>query len=489
MESGWKPGPALGAALVAAEHLSATGCHPEEILPRLEQVLQQALQPNELATDLSADPVLGELLAKARLQYAQAGGPSPVLDEPVAPLQIWGQDLLEPSTLQQIQDARRLDVTARTALMPDGHVGYGLPVGGVWGVRGAVSPYAVGVDIACRMRLSLIPAERGAEIDWRDHDVQGTAPSSSRRERFHQQLREALVSQTCFGAGQGFNPRLDHDVLDDPAWQQLPKRIQAQKDRAHKQLGSSGGGNHFVEFGTLELHEAVESLGLAPGRYLALMSHSGSRGLGHAICSTYADIAMKVHDLPKKYKRLACLSLDSEAGQEYWTAMNLAGRYAQANHQLIHQRVLEAAGLEPAAMVENHHNFAWLEEHDGEELVVHRKGATPAGRGELGVIPGSRETPGFLVEGLGHPGSLRSASHGAGRVMSRSRAVQSLHGPSIAKATQASGVDVIASGLDEAPPVYKDIHAVMAAQTDLIRVLGTFRPRIVLMASDGSSED
>ncbi len=175
----------------------------------------------------------------------------------------------------------------------------------------------------------------------------------------------------------------------------------------------------------LSLPTADAELGLAAGEYIALFSHSGSRGTGAAVCSTYSAIARA--QLPKKYEqlgRLAWLDLESEAGQEYWAAMNLMGDYAAANHDVIHRLVSQLLGAKIIAGVENHHNFAWKEVHGGREVVVHRKGATPAGRGVLGVIPGSMADPAFVVRGRGSAESLNSASHGAGRRMSRTAAKQ-----------------------------------------------------------------
>jgi tRNA-splicing ligase RtcB len=193
--------------------------------------------------------------------------------------------------------------------------------------------------------------------------------------------------------------------------------------------------------------------------------------------------------LPKGLKHLAWLNLDEEDGQEYWAAMNLMGRYAAANHQLIHQHIAKKLGARVILDIENHHNFAWKERHlvNGEEreLIVHRKGATPAGVGVLGIIPGSMASPGFVVRGKGHPASLNSASHGAGRVMSRSKAMQSFTWSGTKKLLAERGVDLISAGLDEVPGVYKDIHTVMAAQSDLVEVLGRFDPKLVKMCPAG----
>jgi tRNA-splicing ligase RtcB len=181
--------------------------------------------------------------------------------------------------------------------------------------------------------------------------------------------------------------------------------------------------------------------------------------------------------------------LDSQEGQEYWAAMELMGKYAAANHALIHQRVASAIGAKSVAGVENHHNFAWKEQHGGRELIVHRKGATPAGVGVLGVIPGSMATPGFVVRGTGEAESLRSASHGAGRVMSRTAAREKFRWAHFKDMLEQAGVQLLSAGIDEAPGVYKDIHSVMASQRDLVDVVARFDPKIVKMADAGEKPE
>jgi tRNA-splicing ligase RtcB len=352
--------------------------------------------------------------------------------------------------------------------MPDAHVGYGLPIGGVLATDNAVIPYAVGVDIACRMKLTVL------DLPVRELDRQ--------RER----LIKAIETETRFGVGATFERRRDHAVLQAD-WSVSPVTRQHQ-DRAWAQLGTSGSGNHFVEFGVFT---APQSIGPLPeGQYVALLSHSGSRGTGAAVCAHYSRLAMDQHrELPKEHKHLAWLSLDSDAGREYWAAMELMGRYAAANHALIHQHIARHLHLNVLLDVENHHNFAWIERHrvagTDRELVVHRKGATPAGTGVLGIIPGSMASPGFLVRGKGNPDSLLSAAHGAGRVMSRTRALQTFEWGKVNRILKDRGVKLISAGLDEAPGVYKDIHQVMAAQADLVETLARFDPRIVKMAPHG----
>lgn len=384
-------------------------------------------------------------------------------DRSSAPWQKWGNDI-DALALKQIELASNLPVSVAGALMPDAHVGYGLPIGGVLATDNAVIPYAVGVDIACRMKMSVLdlPAE------W----------LNDRRDR----LAKVIEAEAKFGVGATFKFRRSHEVMDED-WN-VSSVTAKNKDRAWAQLGTSGSGNHFVEFGLLTLEDA--SCGLARGNYVALLSHSGSRGTGAAVCDHYSKLATNLHpDLPKELSRLAWLGLDTQEGREYWAAMELMGKYAAANHALIHSHIAANLGVDIMLDIENHHNFAWKERHFDKEVVVHRKGATPAASGVLGIIPGSMAAPGFLVRGKGNKDSLDSASHGAGRRMSRKRATETLSWSDANQTLRQRDVTLISAGLDEAPECYKDIHAVMAEQTDLVEVLARFDPKVVKMAPSG----
>jgi len=411
------------------------------------------------------DPWAGELAA-ALQQYQQHPPEDAVRSEP-APYRQWG-DNLDKNSVEQMRNACMLPVSVRGALMPDAHLGYGLPIGGVLATRGAVVPYAVGVDIACRVKLSVLDLPPESLDTKRDF------------------LKDILLRETLFGAGAKFKKRREHDVMDRD-WS-VTATTERLKDKAWGQLGSSGGGNHFVEYGIFSVDQ--DTLGLPAGKYLALLSHSGSRGTGASVCQEYSKRAKDRHPgLPQQLKNLAWLDMDSEDGQEYWAAMNLMGEYAAANHACIHRHMVQAIGAELLLDVENHHNFAWKEVHDGEELIVHRKGATPAGKGVLGIIPGSMATPAYLVRGLGQPESLNSAAHGAGRVMSRTQAKRTLDWKDARAFLSERGVTLLSAGIDEVPAVYKDIHAVMQAQSDLVEPVAMFQPKMVRMAKDGPAED
>ncbi len=351
--------------------------------------------------------------------------------------------------------------------MPDAHIGYGLPIGGVLALENAVVPYAVGVDIACRMKLSVLDL-----------------PVSALDEEFYR-FKNALEGGTRFGVGSKHERKQQHGVMDQD-WT-VSRVTRENKDKAWKQLGTSGSGNHFVEFGVFTLPQRDEELGLDAGEYVSLFSHSGSRGTGASVCNVYSSIARR--KLPKRYEdvqRLAWLEMDSQEGQEYWAAMNLMGDYAAANHAVLHRLVTSLLGAEIISGVENHHNFAWKEMHDGQELIVHRKGATPAGKGVLGVIPGSMADPAYVVRGKGNPESLDSASHGAGRRMSRTQAKDTYNFQSVKKELAAKGITVLSAGSDEVPGVYKNINDVMREQQDLVDIVARFDPKIVKMCGDGS---
>ena len=428
----------------------------------------------------TGDPLRGEF-ARALLN-----APPPPRAEPVKYRQ-WGSGL-DHEAVMQMERACLLPVAVAGALMPDAHVGYGLPIGGVLATENAVIPYAVGVDIACRMKLTVL------DLPVRDLE--------QRQDR----LTRAIEAETRFGVGANFKQRREHDVLDAD-WSVSPV-TKANKDRAWSQLGTSGSGNHFVEFGLFTAHGPIR-FGVPPaggdaagppeggtpnelpaGTYLALLSHSGSRGTGAAVCDHYSKLAFaQFPDLPAELKRLAWLSLDSQEGREYWAAMELMGRYAAANHALIHRHIATHLGAQVLLDLENHHNFAWKERHviDGveREVIVHRKGATPAGAGVPGIIPGSMASPGFVVSGKGNAESLHSASHGAGRAMSRKAANEKFNWKDVNRFLRQQGVTLISSGLDEVPMAYKNIREVMAAQSDLVTVLGQFDPKLVKMAPAG----
>ncbi|MCU0491097.1 MAG: RtcB family protein [Chloroflexaceae bacterium] len=446
------------------------------------------MKPNKIIEPWKGDKRFTAMAARAA-QLKKAGqsveqivaaisaefGPPPSfgrLHDTPRPYRVYGSvgDDIDPAALAQLELALRLPVAVQGALMPDAHHGYALPIGGVFAAHRAVAPAMVGVDIACRMHLTIFDAEP---------------------DEFHKQrpaLFETLKDVTVFGTG-GTRPRpADHAVLDDPRWQ-LTSQLRGLRDKAAAQLGTSGSGNHFAELVLGEtLDDAGETASALPRqRFCGLLTHSGSRAVGYAIANSYSRLAAqetaRVAKVPKFYE---WLSLDSEAGQEYWQAMHLAGDYAQANHEVIHAAFARRSRLAPLAVIENHHNFAW----QVGDLVIHRKGATPAEAGVLGVIPGSMASPSYIVEGQGVAEALNSASHGAGRRGSRHEARASIGLGEVRRALQQADILVEGLSADEAPAAYKDIERVMQLQLDagLVRPLARMRPIAVVMAGEAGED-
>src|SRR5215217_5700783 len=450
---GYPEGPVISIAMNTMEknfkHLSH-----EDALEILSSVLQS---PNQYAYDGVLNKIAESLLPKPK-----TGGDEIPLNEKGVHFNVFGSEGIEPGAMQQMYTAVKIPVAVAGALMPDAHHGYGLPIGGVLATENAVIPYGVGVDIGCRMCLSIFDIDP-KELRQREH-------------YFTRELNEA----TLFGSGSMFQNAEEHEVMYRKEFDELGL-LKGLQGRAWKQLGSSGSGNHFVEFGVVEIKEKDKAIGIEAGTYLGLLSHSGSRALGANIANHFTKIAKEKRRLPGEASNLAWLSLDEQEGHEYWMAMNLAGDYASACHHIIHNKIAKQLGRQPLKMVENHHNFAWKEIHEGKELIVHRKGATPAGKNVLGIIPGSMTAPGFIVKGLGEEASVNSASHGAGRKMSRTSAIKSITHSQLNDELAKHGVKLLGGGLDEAPFAYKDIHEVMKAQQHLVETVGLFYPKIVKM--------
>ncbi|NTW03218.1 MAG: RtcB family protein [Oscillochloris sp.] len=373
-----------------------------------------------------------------------------------------GESDIEPGALAQLQLALRLPIADRGALMPDAHVGYALPIGGVFRAHRSVAPAMVGVDIACRMMLTVFATPPDEVVRRRD------------------ELFRVLKSVTTFGAGATRSYTVDHEVLDDPRWA-TTNQLRGLRQKATQQLGTSGSGNHFAELVVGE--RLQELLPGAPKHFAGLLTHSGSRGVGYAVANYYMRVAAqeteRIAKVPRYYE---WLDLDSEAGQEYWTAMELCGAFASANHHVIHDLFARKSRLAVAAQVENHHNFAWREG----DMVVHRKGATPAEAGVLGLIPGSMGTNSYVVVGKGHPDALMSTSHGAGRRGSRTWAKNTIALGDVRHYLKAQDILVEGLSTDESPLAYKDIERVIALQEEagLLERVARMRPIAVLMAGE-----
>lgn len=369
----------------------------------------------------------------------------------------------------------------RAALMADAHVGYSMPIGGVAAYRNAVSPSGAGYDIACGIKAvctNLLAAE--------------VMPHRKAREK----IADAMAATIAFGMGRTNPTPIDHPLFDDPLWRE--RELAPLKAKAAAQLGTVGAGNHFVDL-----------LADEQGR-LWVMAHFGSRGLGHAIASGFLNLAAgrrfddrapgESMDHPP-----TVIGLDTELGQYYQAAHNLAGEYAYAGRDAVVGQVLELLGAEAIDDVHIHHNFCFVEEHDGETLIVVRKGATPLAPGQRGAIGGSMGGVSAIVRGLDTPQAheaLHSAPHGAGRVMSRTQAAGKkkwVAGPGGKKrptrvtpglVTRAmmdealAAADVVLRGGDEeeAPHVYRDLRTVLAAHAGTLEVEHWLRPLVVCMA-------
>ena len=445
------------------------------------------MKPHEIVAPWRKHPRFGEIAKRAALLAKQSmpipmilseieadfGAPAPkkieMRDKAVA-VNTWGipGEDWDHAALDQLYTAARLPVAAGMALMPDAHLGYSLPIGGVAVLKNAVSPAFVGYDIACRMHLS----------------VYNDQPEDFEADR--RRLADHLRRVTVFGKGEGHYYPQDHTVMYDPAWLDLPHNLKQLKGLAQAQLGSSGAGNHFADLmvGTVVAESKYFMDRFEVGdQFWGLLTHSGSRGFGHKTASYYMKLADQLtREKYKIQKGYGWLEMDSDPGKEYWNAMQLAGRYAQANHQAIHANFAAVIGHTPVMHYENHHNFAW---EYVSPYYIHRKGATPAGLGEIGIIPGSMGTRSFVVEGLGNVKSYHSSSHGAGRVSSRTQAKKNHDEASYQQLLFEK--DILAYGVntDETPQAYKDIERVIELQEgDLVRVIAVLEPRVVVMGGD-----
>jgi tRNA-splicing ligase RtcB len=476
MNLGIPEGPLVGKALQIAKLHEE---HPEEILSYIETIyenpeifdktdekIQNAVENLEEADKIiSRTEEFAEAVQSHKERQAFKEDAKP-LDEP-KDYAVFGLSLIPRNAIEQMDRAMRIPVAKAGALMPDAHLGYGLPVGGVWALDNALSPNAVGVDIGCRMKLTVYPINP----DW---------PHSS------DDLKDMIVENSHFGQGSGSDDVTDHRIFNRDEWDDIPG-LSDLKDKARYQLGSSGGGNHFLEWCEVELMERISTrygpVLPSDGPYLGLLSHSGSRGFGFKVAQKYTQIAEdRCFNLSGEMEKLAWLSLEEDSGKEYWHAMNLAGDYASACHEVIHDQVSSALGVGEILSEEHHHNFAWEETHKGETVMVHRKGATPAYEGMIGIIPGTMADDAYLVRGHGNEDSIQSCSHGAGRKMSRTEAKEKIDERSLEYRMDRRNAELIGGGLDEHPEAYKNIDEVMSVQSDLCHPIARITPRIVRMA-------
>jgi tRNA-splicing ligase RtcB len=374
---------------------------------------------------------------------------------------VWGEH--DEGTIEQIKRCASDREAVKAALMADGHLGYSMPIGGVVAYRDAVSPSGVGYDISCGIK--------GVRTNLRADDIRKDI----------KRIMDQVAREVVFGLGGTSGKAADHPLFDDPTWRDLPQ-VGKLRQLAREQLGTVGSGNHWV-----------------------------SRGLGHRIASGFLNLAHgKPFDAPAPGESMqqpaTVISLRSDLGQAYWQAMTLAGRYAYAGRDFVVQQVLDILGAQATEEVHNHHNYAWKEKVNGEELIVVRKGATPAWPGQRGFVGGSMGDISVVVEGIESDESrlaLHSTIHGAGRVMSRIQAagkrrwvrrngqrVQEVVKPGkitremMLEAVRRAGVELRGGGTDESPHVYRPLQEVLAHHANTIKIVHTLKPMGVAMAGE-----
>ncbi|WP_238718994.1 RtcB family protein [Pelagihabitans pacificus] len=374
------------------------------------------------------------------------------------PIKLWLDDI-EPDALIQARNLANLPFAFRhIPLMPDCHQGYGMPIGAILATKEVVVPNAVGVDIGCGMC-----AMRTSVRDLGTSDLKKVLSAARKTIPLGNKSHQEAQDEACMPKG--------HETLNI---------VGRQYTKALKQIGTLGGGNHFIE-----IQKGSDG-------YVWLMVHSGSRNLGYQVATWYNDIAVALN---KRYYSvvsaeidLAFLPLDTQEAQDYIKEMNYAIAFAFANRKLMMKRMFEALQSVTGAskhgkIINKPHNFAAWEDHFGKRVLVHRKGATRAFEDELGMIPGSQGSNSYIVRGLGNPESFKSCSHGAGRRMGRKQAQRELDlEAEIAMLDQKGVVHAIRhrSDLDEAPSSYKDIDVVMENQKDLVDIVVELAPMAVL---------
>jgi len=398
-------------------------------------------------------------------------------------MKIFGQH--DPQTIAQLDQVREHAVDA--ALMADGHVGYVMPIGGVAAYRDQVSVVGVGFDIAC-----------GNAAIRTDVTLESLGRSPEEVRRALENIADEVAGTVSFGMGRrnrADDAPVDHELFVDPAWDAVPeKHRQALRVKARQQLGTVGSGNHYVDVFVDE--EGALWVGV----------HFGSRGFGHTVASGFLALGQGREWGQRVPEAETLLELARPIGHDYWHLMNLAGRYAYAGREWVARKVVRLLGGNELELVHNHHNFAWKEVHDGEEVIVVRKGATPAFPGQRGFIGGSMGDDAVIVRGVtadeaaetvraAQRAALYSTVHGAGRVMSRTQAAgkrnrrtgqvirPGLVSPEMMQAwVKEKGVILRGGGLDESPHVYRRLPEVLAAQEGTIEVEHVLSPLIVVMA-------
>jgi tRNA-splicing ligase RtcB (3'-phosphate/5'-hydroxy nucleic acid ligase) len=380
------------------------------------------------------------------------------------------------NTLAQLRDvASRAD---RVALMADGHMGYVMPIGGVAAYHDKVSVVGVGFDIACGNAAIL--TDRSVTDYTRDDLTR---------------IADEIQAEISFGVGRtckADDAPIDNPLFTDPAWDAIPGKHERDtlKKKARAQLGTVGSGNHYVDVFSDEL-----------GR-IWVGVHFGSRGFGHTVASGFLSLGQGKPWGQRVPEREVLLDLKTPIGDAYWSMMNLAGDYAYAGREWVARKVVGILGGRELDLVHNHHNFAWREQHDGQDFLVVRKGATPAFPGQRGFVGGSMGDDAVIIEGAREEtqeqrAALFSTVHGAGRVMSRTEArgkinwkTKEIKSPGkvswemLHEWVGRKGVILRGGGLDESPHAYRRLPDVLAAQGETVNVLHTLKPLVVVMAGE-----
>ncbi len=387
-----------------------------------------------------------------------------VINTEKRPIKSWVTDL-EDSALEQAKNLANLPfIFKHLALMPDAHFGFGMPIGGVLATEKVIIPNAVGVDIGCGMCAVKTSIKSFPDL------------SVDKLKEIMSEIRKTIPV--------GFNHRKEEcDISEMPELNALTNKeiiIEQQFESARKQLGTLGGGNHFIE-----IQKDEED-------FIWIMIHSGSRNLGYKTAEYYNKVAKELNKkwfvgVPEKHD-LAFLPLDSEEGKAYFEEMKYCVEFAFANRKKMMGDVLNIFVkqydlIQFEGMINIAHNYATMENHFNKNVMVHRKGATSARKGEIGIIPGSQGTASYIVEGLGNEDSFQSCSHGAGRKMGRNQARKNLNLKEEQKLLDDKGIIHSvrnAQDLDEAPGSYKDIEVVMNNQTDLVKILVKLTPLAVV---------
>ncbi len=381
-----------------------------------------------------------------------------IINTEKVPIKLWLDDI-EPGAMQQAKDIANLPFTAHhVAIMPDCHQGFGMPIGGVLATRGVVIPNAVGVDIGCgicAIRSSLQEISRNNLIKIVDK-IKYSIPVGFRHHK-----------KPC---GPDLMP---------PVKRKLPI-IEREYKNASFQIGTLGGGNHFIE------------LQKDPDGFIWIMIHSGSRNLGKQVADHYFRNAVRINEKATKkimaHRQLASLPVDSDEGQLYLGEMKYCVDFAYANRKQMIDRVADIISgqfrdVEFSGLINIAHNYANPEKHFGEHLVIHRKGATSARKNEFGIIPGSQGSNSYITKGKGNPESFKSCSHGAGRVMGRKEAQRSLDLKNEKEKLDRMGIIHsihTQKDLDEASGAYKNINLVMKLQSDLVEIVTELQPLAVV---------